>query len=111
MEKVSNEPRLWEALARLQINENKYFDRYDLFKYLQNCNYAPMVHYIPVHLLSYYRNRFGFRPGDFPVSEKYYGRTISIPLYPSLTDLEIETVVKDINAFLNLKCGKLSNHG
>lgn len=95
----------------LQINENKYFDRYDLFKYLQNCNYAPMVHYIPVHLLSYYRNRFGFRPGDFPVSEKYYGRTISIPLYPSLTDLEIETVVRDINAFLNLKCGKLSNHG
>jgi len=95
----------------LQVNDNSYFDRYDLFKYLQHCNYAPMVHYIPVHLLSYYRNRFGFQPGDFPVSEKYYNRTISIPLYPSLTDLEVETVVTNITAFLDLKRRKITNHG
>ena len=59
-----------------------------------------MVHYIPVHLLSYYRKRFGYKHGDFPVAEKIYDRTISIPLYPSLTDTEVEKVVEDIVAFI-----------
>ena len=59
-----------------------------------------MVHYIPVHLLSYYRKRFGYKRGDFPVAEKIYDRTISIPLYPSLTDTEVEKVVEDIVAFI-----------
>ena len=58
------------------------------------------VHYIPVHLLSYYRKRFGYKRGDFPVAEKIYDRTISIPLYPSLTDTEVEKVVEDIVAFI-----------
>jgi UDP-4-amino-4,6-dideoxy-N-acetyl-beta-L-altrosamine transaminase len=84
----------------LQVKNNPRFDRYDLFNYLQRKNYQPMVHYIPVHLLSYYRKNFGYKRGDFPVAEKVYDRSISIPLYPSLTDLEVEKVVKDIVAFV-----------
>jgi perosamine synthetase len=84
----------------LQINENTKFDRYALFNHLQSLNYAPMVHYIPVHLLTYYRKRFGYKRGDFPVAEKIYDRSISIPLYPSLSDVEVEFVVKDIVAFV-----------
>ena len=85
----------------LQIRENEKFDRYDLFKYLQSINYSPMVHYIPVHLLGYYRKRYGYKRGDFPISEQYYERAISIPLYPSLSDAEIEKVVKDITHFVS----------
>ena len=84
----------------LQVKNNPRFDRYDLFNYLQRKNYQPMVHYIPVHLLSYYRKRFGYKHGDFPVAEKIYDRTISIPLYPSLTDTEVEKVVEDIVSFI-----------
>lgn len=84
----------------LQIRKNKRFDRYDLFKYLQSIGYSPMVHYMPVHLLSYYRKRYGSKRGDLPVAEKYYDRAISIPLYPSLTDAEVEKVVKDISRFV-----------
>mgnify|MGYP001375402874 CR=1 FL=1 len=84
----------------LQVKENTKFDRYDLFNHLQSLNYSPMVHYIPVHLLSYYRKSFGYKRGDFPVAEKVYDRSISIPLYPSLTDLEVEKVVKDIVTFV-----------
>ena len=84
----------------LQIKDNSKFDRYDLFNYLQSKNYSPMVHYIPVHLLSYYRENFGYKRGDFPVAEKIYDRSITIPLYPALTDLEVEKVVKDICSFV-----------
>jgi len=85
----------------LQIKENKKFDRYDLYKYLQSIDYSPMVHYIPVHLLSYYQERYKHVRGDFPVSESYYDRAISIPLFPSLSDAEIEKVVKDIIHFVS----------
>jgi perosamine synthetase len=88
-------------LYTLQVRENKKFDRYDLFSYLQRNNYAPMVHYIPVHLLTYYKQAFGFKQGDFPVAEKYYERTISIPLYPGLSDLMVEKVVNDIAKFVS----------
>ncbi len=83
----------------LQIKENSKFDRYDFFSYLQSLNYLPMVHYIPIHLLKYYRERFGFKTGDFPIAEKIYSRAVSIPLYPSLTDAEVEKTVNDIKAF------------
>jgi len=84
----------------LQVKENSRFDRYDLFTHLQSLNYAPMVHYIPVHLLGYYRKRYGYKRGDFPVSENFYDRAISIPLYPSLSDSEVEKVVEDIIKFV-----------
>jgi UDP-4-amino-4,6-dideoxy-N-acetyl-beta-L-altrosamine transaminase len=84
----------------LQVKENSRFDRYDLFTHMQSLHYAPMVHYIPVHLLGYYRKRIGYKYGDFPVSENFYERAISIPLYPSLTDVEVEKVVTDITKFV-----------
>ncbi len=90
-------------LYTLQVKENPRFDRYDLFTYLENKNYVPMVHYIPVHLLSYYKQRYGHKRGDFPIAENYYDRTISIPLYPSLTNDEVEKVVKNITSFVESK--------
>ncbi len=87
----------------LQIKENSRFDRYDLYKYLQSKNYAPMVHYIPIHLLGYYKKRYSYKHGDFPVSEKYYDRAVSIPLYPTLTDAEVEMVVEDLTRFIKSK--------
>lgn len=50
------------------------------------------LHYIPVHLQPYYRG-LGFVPGDFPASENYYARAISIPLHAGLTDDEQARVV------------------
>ena len=85
----------------LQVKDNPRFDRYDLFTYMQSKNYQPMVHYIPVHLLGYYKKRFGYKRSNFPVSEHFYDRAVSIPLYPSLTDTEVEKVVADITNYVN----------
>lgn len=51
------------------------------------------VHYIPLHLMPYYAGRYGLQPQDFPISLARYRRTVSIPLYPTLTDRQIERIV------------------
>ena len=84
----------------LQVKENRHFDRYDLFTYLQRKAYSPMVHYIPVHLLSFFKKNYGYKHGDFPVAENFYNRSISIPLFPSLSDTEVNKVVEDITSFV-----------
>ena len=55
------------------------------------------VHYIPVHTQPWYR-RLGFKPGDFPEAEHYYSATLSLPLYPDLTDEEQARVVAALQA-------------
>jgi dTDP-4-amino-4,6-dideoxygalactose transaminase len=51
------------------------------------------VHYIPIHLQPYYR-KLGFSPGQFPASERYYGRALSLPLFPQMTDEHQATVAQ-----------------
>ncbi|MDB5764020.1 MAG: UDP-4-amino-4,6-dideoxy-N-acetyl-beta-L-altrosamine transaminase [Herminiimonas sp.] len=50
------------------------------------------VHYIPVHMHPYY-NRLGFKAGDFPQAEAYYRETISLPMYPTLTQSQQAHVI------------------
>ncbi len=67
---------------------------------LQESGIGVAVHYRPIHLHSYYRNSFGYREGDFPIAEYIGKRTISIPLYPKLTDKEIDYVINTIKEIL-----------
>ena len=50
------------------------------------------VHYMPIHLQPFYRDR-GFKPGDYPASETYYNRAISIPLYATLSHAQQDEVM------------------
>jgi dTDP-4-amino-4,6-dideoxygalactose transaminase len=50
------------------------------------------VHFEPVHLLSWYRERYGYRPGALPAAERFGSRTLSLPLSPSLSDRDVERV-------------------
>jgi dTDP-4-amino-4,6-dideoxygalactose transaminase len=61
--------------------------------YLQERGIGVAVNYRAVHLLTYYRERFGYKRGDFPVSEEIGDRTITLPLYPSMTDEAVDAVV------------------
>jgi perosamine synthetase len=51
------------------------------------------VHYVPVHLHPFYRNRFGTKPGDCPVAEAVYERILSLPIFPAMTDRDVEDVI------------------
>ena len=51
------------------------------------------VHYIPVHLQPYYRNKYGYGPGKCPVAEAYYRRCLSLPLFPAMSDDDVAHVI------------------
>ncbi|ADN01762.1 DegT/DnrJ/EryC1/StrS family aminotransferase [Spirochaeta thermophila] len=54
------------------------------------------VHYIPLFLMPYYRERYHLSPDDFPVSMKVYQRSFSLPLYPGLSDEEVDYVIRSV---------------
>jgi dTDP-4-amino-4,6-dideoxygalactose transaminase len=58
---------------------------------------AGMVHYLPVHLHPYYRRNFGWKKGDFPESEAFYSREISLPVFYGLSDEEVRRVAEAIS--------------
>ena len=61
---------------------------------LQEKGIGVAVNFRAIHLLKYYREKFGYKEGDFPVAEKIGNGTISLPLYPLLRDEEIDYVIK-----------------
>ncbi len=58
------------------------------------------VHYIPVPLQPYYRRHCGTGAGDFPNTEKYYARALSLPMYPDLSDTDCERVIGELKKAL-----------
>jgi len=69
-------------------------NRVEFMEKLKEKGILTQVHYIPVHLQPYYRDNFGYRDGNYPVAEEYYQKAISLPLYPSMTDEDVEYVIK-----------------
>jgi dTDP-4-amino-4,6-dideoxygalactose transaminase len=55
-------------------------------------NIGTSVHFIPVHLHPFYREKYGFKPADFPVAFSNYERILSIPLHPRLSDDDVSDV-------------------
>lgn len=66
-----------------------------MFSYLREREIGVNVHYIPVHLHPFYRER-GEEPGQCPVAEKVYGQILSLPMFPGLTDEDMDTVLNTI---------------
>jgi dTDP-4-amino-4,6-dideoxygalactose transaminase len=63
------------------------------------------VHYYPVHYHDYYRERFGFRRGDYPVAEAEFERLVSLPLFPAMADGDVDRVVGAIKEILAAHAG------
>ncbi len=72
--------------------------RKELYDYLREHKIFAQVHYIPVHLLPFYKQK-GRKKGDFPEAEKYYSQALSLPMYPTLTDEEQDFVIEKISRF------------
>jgi len=72
--------------------------RDELIQYLRNENIFTQAHYIPVHLMPYYRER-GWKEGDLPLAESYYSRCMSLPMFPTLSDDDFKFVIEKIETF------------
>ncbi len=81
-------------LCPLLINFDQVkINKKELFEKLKEKDLFLQVHYIPVHTQPYYQ-KLGFKWGDFPESERFYKKTISLPLYPSLKYSDIKKITK-----------------
>lgn len=77
-------------------------DRLGLYNYLRTQGIFAQIHYIPCHLMPYYR-QFGWQEGDLPHAEKYYKQCISLPMYPMLTQAEQEYVIATLLSYYGAK--------
>ena len=68
-------------------------DRGRVFRALRAENIGVNVHYIPVHCHPYYRQRFGYQGGEYPVAENAYQRLISLPMFHGMHDQDLEDVI------------------
>lgn len=73
-------------------------NRLGLYNYLRENKVFVQIHYIPCHLMPYYKE-LGWKEGDRPLSEMYYKHCISLPMYPTLTEEEQNYVIDLINRF------------
>jgi len=69
--------------------------RKEVFEELQKLNIGVNVHYIPVHMLSYYK-QLGYKKGSLPLAEKLYEEIISLPLFPLMQEQDVEDVIEAV---------------
>ena len=71
-------------------------DRAEFIELLREENIGTSVHFIPVHLHPYYSDTFGLERGFMPQAENVYDRIISLPLYPKMTDSDVQDVIEAV---------------
>jgi dTDP-4-amino-4,6-dideoxygalactose transaminase len=74
-------------LERLKINRAQFIE------VLQQKQIGTSVHFIPLHLHPYYRDKFGYQPADFPNASAAFERIVSLPIYPKMAEEDVERVV------------------
>ena len=77
-------------LEALRIDRDRFIEE------LKSRNIGTSVHFIPIHLHSYYRDKYGYKPDDFPVAYQNFLRIISLPLNPMLTDQDVADVIEAV---------------
>ncbi len=83
---------------RLTITRPQFIDE------LRRSQIGASVHFIPVHRHPFYRDTFGYRPEQFPVAERLHKGLVSLPLYPSMEDEDVECVIDAVRRIVHSHC-------
>ncbi len=78
-------------LDRLRIGRDHFMNE------LEHRGVSASVHFIPLHLQPYYQKQFGYKTGDYPQSECEYTRCLSLPIFPGMSDEEIDYVIQVVS--------------
>ena len=81
-------------LDRLTINRREFIEA------LRESKIGSSVHFIPLHLHPYYRQNFGYQPGDFPRAAAVYQRIVSLPIYPNMSDADVQDVIAAVRSIV-----------
>jgi dTDP-4-amino-4,6-dideoxygalactose transaminase len=80
------------VLPRLSVTRDEFIAE------LHAVGIGTSVHFIPIHHLQYYRDRYGFGSNAFPVTDAEFERVLSLPIYPAMTDGDVERVASAVRA-------------
>ena len=81
-------------LEKIKITRNEFINK------LAEKGVGTSVHFIPLHLHPYWRDRYGLKPEDFPVALDCYQRVVSLPIYSKMTDENVERVIQAVSSVL-----------
>jgi perosamine synthetase len=82
-------------LDRIRLSRNEFVEA------LRKMGISASVHFIPLHLHPYYQSRYGYKLGDLPVAEREYERYFSLPIFPGMSDEEIDAVISSVRTLVN----------
>jgi len=82
-------------LESLSINRDRFIEL------MAEEGIGTSVHFIPLHLHPYWRDQYGYKPEDFPIALDVFNRAVSLPIYPKMTDDDVERVITAVNKILN----------
>ncbi|MDR1787456.1 MAG: DegT/DnrJ/EryC1/StrS family aminotransferase [Treponema sp.] len=92
-------------LYPLRIRQGAALSRDTLAAALQRAGIGVSVHFIPLHMMPFYKNRCGLHDEDFPEALSAYKRTLSLPIWPGMTNEQVERVTETV---LNMQPGGVS---
>ena len=84
----------WHLYVILIAPEMLRLGRDEIIEELRRRGIGSAVHFIPLHFHSYYRRKWGYAPGQYPVVDHYFERCLSLPIYPGMTDVDVERVIE-----------------
>ena len=76
-------------------------DRAEFISELKNAGIGTSVHWMPLHMHPYYRETYGYRPDDLPVAARVYKELVSLPLYPDMTEEDVQFVAYSIREIIS----------
>lgn len=99
-EAPDGETHAWHLYVVRLSEDEPSIERDHVIESLARAGIGTSVHFIPLHLHPYWQQRYGFEPEDFPVSLASYRRAISLPIFPDMTDSQIELVADNLREVL-----------
>lgn len=91
-------------LYAIRLNlERLTIDRAQFIEELKACGIGTSVHFIPVHLHPFYQESFGYRQGSLPQAEALYDCIVSLPLYPRMTETDVQDVIQAVRYIVMTK--------
>ena len=84
----------------LQLDDSHIISRDDFIKRMLDIGVGTSVHYIPLHRMPYWKNKYHLTDHEFPVSSKVSNQHVSLPIFPSMTDREIDYVINAVTKIL-----------
>ena len=83
-------------LERLKVTRSQFIEA------LREEGIGTSVHFIPLHRHPYYRDKFGYKPEDFPNASSAFERIVSLPIYPKMTEADVESVIGAVRKVVKL---------